>query len=142
MSISDERRSPYTFKRFLISLVVIVIGIFVLVVVLYASVDIRCAKEANRWLVAYPDSEILSDSYTGFRPFGLGITTRWLHSTDDKVTVRRWYTERNNQLSQEGYSIVGGISRLQMGYSDATEEEGGGTIIRLNSECAVVYVFW
>ena len=133
----DERtNTPKGCLRFL---VLITIGFIVIVSIFYFGVDSSCRSDARIWLEDYPDSEFVEETYTFFRPFGIGETLRALYSPDPPNTVRNWYLQRDIEHGEEGHVRHSGQLRVNR-YIRAGDNEG--TDIILEGECARQWVLW
>lgn len=112
-------------------ILVIIVGTFVCLGVLSFYVDSTCVSEAETWIPLYPNAEVVSERYTGMRPFGMGSTNLQLLTPDDILEVRRFYQE-----SRAGLDPAKANSGLASVLFNLREAEGGGTLITLTSECA------
>ncbi len=132
--------SRYSNRGCAVAMVLSVIGIFVCAVAIYIAADVSCVRDANTWLVDYPGAELVSEDYTFLRPFGIGVTTRILYTTDPQTQVGMWYRNRDQALNiEQGLSRNTGIA--QMRWTAAPAQDRDGTYIRLYSECAPTFVF-
>jgi len=121
-------RSP---RGCLVTLALIMVGIFVLIVLVNVAVDNACARGAQNWLPAYPGSEVVSEDYTFLRLWGIGTSQQVLYSEDDVETVDDWYRAWNRQKGAE-FASRGGAQMVW----DVEEADNGGTTITLFSTCA------
>ena len=120
-------------------LALITIGFIALVAFMYFGVGTSCRSHADIWLEDYPNSELVSETYTFLRPFGIGETLRVLYSPDSPNVVRNWYMERDRERDDEGLVRNDGQARVNR-YIRAGDNEG--TDIGLESECASQWVLW
>lgn len=115
----------------LLTLGLIMVGIFALIVLTNAAFDHQCRTGAENWLPAYPGSEVISEDYTFLQMWGIGTSQQVLFSEDDVDTVDDWYRAWNRQQAAEGASRGG--ARMVW---DVDEADNGGTTIVLFSQCA------
>lgn len=99
----------------------------------YAAIDISCVAAANEWLPDYPDAELVEETYSFLRPWGVGETTRILYSPDAPFDVSIWYREGDRERSDEGKSPTDGPARMRW---FVRETEDGGSTILLTSNCS------
>jgi hypothetical protein len=89
-----------------------------------------CHRNAAAWIPIYPDSEVISQSYTFAEPFGVGITQMRLYTPDSPVEVRQWYIDERSKNEPNPTNLLATMSYRVLRGSD------GGSEISLNSECA------
>jgi hypothetical protein len=94
-----------------------------------AVLDIGCANDASLWIPPYPDAELIAEDFDYLRPFGIGSTTQEYFTTDDFVTVNRWYTGQSRKALAEGGSRTIATMRKRI------LDEEDGTRIFLISSC-------
>lgn len=135
-----DRGSPLSLRGCLLFLVISLIGVFLCVIVVYAGAEYACERDAKRWLVDYPGSQLVEEEYSWLRPFGIGRTVRTLYTTDARVDVSRWYTEHSIELDQEGKSLEDSYPTMRWRLTNVPDD--GGTSIQLFSECALDLVLW
>ncbi len=124
-------RPNVTNKGCLLSIVLIIMGIFSLVVLITVVVDGECESGGRYWLPAYPEAELIEEDYSFIRMWGIGESYRVFFTPDDTNTVRRWY-QQSDRANVDEFRDRGGATlgwRLRQG-------EDGGTHITLYSECA------
>lgn len=132
MGVLDKRHNFW--KSCMASMILIPIGILLLSVLIGISVDVICTREADLWLAHYPGAEVVSEEYNFIRPFGIGVTTRVLHTSEEIDIVRPWYIERDRENIRNAI-----YPNRQVAAHDWTVEErqdGGGTRITLHLQCA------
>lgn len=129
-----EHESRYTARGCLLVLVMIIISISACGGVFYVAVDASCVSDAELWLADYPYSVVQQETFTFFRPFGIGQTTRLLYSPDPINAVRAWYMARDTRLIGEGNIKNRGYARVT--YLLRESSVGSGTDIILRSSCA------
>lgn len=120
-------RRPLTM---LLTMLAICVGTLVCSGGLMVVLDFQCVQNTNAWLPVYPNSTVLSESYTFLRPFGMGITRVRLSSPDAPNTVRQWYIDFRSQNEVNPVNLL-----ASMNYS-VQQGENGGSVINLSSECA------
>lgn len=118
-------------RSYLIVIMLISFGICGLTSAITYFYDSTCRAGASNWLPVYPNATLVQENYSFLTMHGIGVTEREFYSPDDYLEVRRWYQNEN--------TIAGRENRTRGGSSldyRAVEAEGGGTQIRLISECA------
>lgn len=118
----------------LVTTLAMIVGTFLCIGSLALAIDGSCVRDANRWLVDYPDSEVVTEDYNFLRPFGLGETTRILYTPDPVRDVRLWYNRHNTELSAQGYNRSSGQARMI--WRANADPERNGTRIFLYVDCA------
>jgi len=106
------------------------LGTLICVLTLSVTIDSVCAREASEQIPPYPNSTVIRQSHTLFRPFGMGETVMVLETDDDQRDVLKWYTE----IRQQAVSNYQGLSVLNFNVSP--RESGDGARIVLTSDCA------
>jgi hypothetical protein len=134
-----ERETNYGIKGCLLVVGMMIVSVFMCIFLIYVSVDISCVNNAGKWMIDYPGAELIEETYSGIRPFGIGFTQRTIYTTDDLNDVRSWYLANDRQLNDGGEAITGGMGRMGRSYRAAP---GGGTNIELSQECSSVMVPW
>jgi hypothetical protein len=132
--MGDPAETRYPWRSCLVTLVLIPIGVLIVAVLIYIAIDATCTGEADLWLVDYPDAELVSEQYDFVRPFGIGITTRVLHTPDAQSTVRVWYSNQQRETAREGH-----VPRRQLAIFQWTigrVPDGDGSQITLYQQCA------
>lgn len=94
-------------------------------------VDAACVSLAQTWIPPYPGSEVASESYTGWRPFGFGVTTRTLETPIPPAEVRNWY---NRVRREAGTTPPAGLALMNFRITENSAT--GGSRIVLSSQCA------
>jgi hypothetical protein len=118
----------------LFQLVVMTLAIMLCLSGITVAVDASCHRDSTRWLVDYPDSEVVSHEYTFIRAWGIGETTRMLYSPHDPTTVRLWYNNHNTEIASQGHVRGGG--QADMRWQIIENPDGDGTLIVLTTRCA------
>ena len=135
---ASENRTPL--GRLLLSMALIIFGIFVFVVVLTLGIDVRCASDINYWTPIYPGAEHVRTDQNGFfRPRASGITEQVYHTSEDVVTVRAWYRDYRREITrntQNRDSDVAARGIADTSYRIVEDPDRGGTLIYFYSECA------
>jgi len=139
--IAAVDRKGCTVRGLLWSLIFIPIGILFCSTSVYVAVDSSCHKDATRWLVDYPNAELVEQTHTGFRPFGLGTTIRLLRSPDRELAVKAWYWDHNTELNQQRIFMADSLATMHITYP-IVEDNSEVTWIELRSECLEDYIFW
>ena len=129
----------FTLKGCLVFLSVVVTGLFLCMTTMFVSVDRKCVGDAHTFLPDYPGAEVIDAQYSWIHAFGIGETTRTLYTPDDRSLVIRWYQAHEQALSDEGKMVSSGYATVRRFLS---QPEGGGTIIRLYSQCETQLVLW
>jgi len=124
----------------LITVLVFVFGILFCTTSVYVITDEACQNTASRWLPDYPNSQVTQEEHSWIRPFGIGVTTRILYTTDRRVDVIRWYADYETALSQQGHTRDRGAAVLSHWIHDAPN--GEGTIIEMHSQCNPEMALW
>lgn len=125
-------RFEYTPKKVFISMLVIFAGIVLCSGITFISIDFICVGNANAWLPQYPNAEVISETHTFLRPWGMGVTRMVLHSDDDRAIVADWYLK---ERAKNG--VTDPVNLLAtMSYSVRRNSDGSGTTISLSSDCA------
>lgn len=126
---SDSFR--YTPRVLLLTMFFFCGGIFACSAGLTAVLDVVCTRNASEWLPIYPNSIVIVENHTFVRPFGVGITTMQLYTPDRDTVVRDWYIQERGKNEANPMNLL-----ATMNYSVRRDPENGGSIIRLQSECA------
>ncbi|PJF29706.1 MAG: hypothetical protein CUN52_07030 [Phototrophicales bacterium] len=124
----------YSTRGCFIVIIMIFISIFACGTIFYVAVDTSCVNEADLWLVDYPNSRLIQETYSFMRPFGIGKTNRILYSEDPINAVRSWYMARDKRLIEAGNVKNRGYGRNT--YLLDTAPDKKGTMIMLISNCA------
>ena len=135
----DDRRYPLSIRWFVIISILIFASTFICIFITAIAVDRSCSNAAADWLPTYPGAEVISEEYTWLRPFGIGDTTRILYTPDSRQDVLSWYAGNDRALEEKGYHRTDGHANL---YWRLGSPAGGGTTIRLISQCAPALVLW
>lgn len=112
-------------------ILIIIVGTFICLAGLVFTVDNMCFQEAQIWIPRYPNAEVISETYTGSRPFGIGETILVLRSPDSVIDVRQFYREVRGLQNPNAATQTLGNPRFQL-----SEDPEGGTRIILTSACA------
>jgi hypothetical protein len=126
----ERKGFRYTPRSCMLTIVIIIVGTFVCAGALIFITDTVCQRNAAQWLPRYPDAQIVAESRTFLRTFGVGVTQVTLTTPDDPTTVRSWY---NDERSRNEANPVNLLATMNLRVS---EGENGGSIILLSSECA------
>lgn len=126
--------SRYTTRGCLLGILMIVLGIIGCGSIFYVAVDTSCVSDADLWLVDYPNSRLQEETFSFFRPFGIGQTTRVLYSPDPINAVRDWYMDRDRRLIEAGNVKNRNYARMAYLLDNAPGDDG--TVIALVSNCA------
>lgn len=136
-----EMHGNRSIGRTIVSVILIIIGIFVCAVSLVIGSDIYCAADIDHWMPVYPEAQLVQSDHTFFRPRASGITRQQYITEDDPNTVRRWYGEYRREITRNvsgegGNSEVAarGISTNDL--SIQQNPDGDGSLITILSECA------
>lgn len=121
----------YTPRVVLLTMLFFCAGIFACSAALTMVLDVVCTRNASDWLPRYPDSTIVVENYTFMRPFGVGITRMQLYTPDNETVVRDWYIDTRGKNEANPVNLL-----ATMNYSVRRDPESGGSMIRLQSECA------
>lgn len=106
------------------------LGILLCLFALGVSIDMVCVRDANDMIPIYPNSTLISQSYTMFRPFGLGDTVVVLETDDAERDVLEWYGDIRTQNMTSYQSLA------EMRFSVGPRADGAGARIVLTSDCA------
>ncbi len=129
----------YTWRTWFMFLVIIFVIFSVCGMTVYVGLDVSCYNDAQKWLPDYPDAELVNESHTFVRAFGVGETTRILYTTDDQQTVYDWYFDHDQANNVTGARRDDGIGFMRW---TVAENDGGGTQIVLYSECSSDIIPW
>jgi hypothetical protein len=129
--VSETR---YSWRTCLATMVIIPVAVMIVVVLLYIVIDNICVAEADRWLPVYPGAELVSESHEFVRPFGIGITTRVLYTSDPTSTVFGWYANYQRMTATEGHQQRRQLTIVRWTVDEAPDEDG--TLITLYQQCA------
>lgn len=130
----------YTGKTWLIFLLGITGAILMCSSSIYVGMDLTCYNDAQRWLEDYPDSEVVSETYSFIRPFGIGETTRILYTEDSRNEVWDWYFRRDQRVNATGERRDDSFGVLRWFVDEA--QDGDGTQIVLYSDCSSDMELW
>lgn len=130
MAIPEHTRA-YTLKGCALTFVLIMAGITALTILATLGFDKACSDAGKTWLPTYPGAELVEESYSFLRMFGIGTSRRVLFSSDDYLDVRRWYQDSDIENSRNNASRGGATFNVL-----AQEANGGGTDIIITFECA------
>lgn len=92
--------------------------------------DVVCYSNASTWIPYYPNAEVVSESYTLFRPFGMGRTRVVLRSDDSSTVVGKWYYDYRREQGLMPSNMLASVN-----YHVQPQPEGG-VRISLSSSCA------
>lgn len=106
---------------------------------LYVVTDLNCAQAADRWLPDYPGAEVVSQTHSWLRPFGIGETTRILRTPDTVSEVDLWYLRSDRQRTANGELRDSNTAWLRWAVD---EVESGGSVIVLVSHCEPALALW
>jgi hypothetical protein len=138
--IHGERRSG-GFRGCFLATLGITLGILICTFSVYVAVDVSCTGDAGRWLPDYPGAEVVSQTYSWLRPFGIGETIRVLYSPDSRRDVVNWYADRDQARVDRGDARDGGPALMRWAIVPPANGASGSTII-LTSVCSPELRLW
>lgn len=139
MERNDESPSFYSRRGCSLFLMIVTVVIFGVIFGLYFWVDTGCVAGANDWLDDYPGATFIRQEHSFLRPFGIGLTTRIVHSDHTIDTVEDWYISNDLARYRNGMSRADGAAWMRWFTEEADD---GGTIIILQSDCAKQWALW
>jgi len=135
---ASEKRT--SLGRLLLSLMLIIFGIFVFIVLLTAGIDLRCSADIDFWTPIYPGAEhVRTDQRGCVRRRAWGITERVCCTSDEPVLVRTWYRDYRRGIPEDMAtrdSDVAARGLADTSYRIADDPDSDGTLIYFYSECA------
>ncbi len=130
VEIIEREQFRYTPRIFLLTLILILGGIFLCTGVLFFTTDATCLRNTSQWIPMYPNAEVVEEQKTFLTTFGMGVTQVTLSTPDDPNTVRQWYLDTRRQNEANPTNLLATMRYL------VREGENGGSTIILSSECA------
>ncbi len=126
----ERDRPTYSLRSCMLSILLIFVGIFLCVSVVFVVADTSCRNNTAMWIPMYPDAEVVEERKTFLNTFGMGVTQVTLSTPDDPNTVRKWYLDTRAQNEANPTNLLATMRYL------VREGENGGSTIILSSECA------
>lgn len=127
----DRNEQNWSWKRTLISLLLMMAGIIACMSIWVISTDQTCAADINSWYIHYPGAEIVERQVNFMRPNAMGITITTLHTPDSPHLVWRWYIGQLRHV--DGVRQV--INLATVSWNIQASPMRGGTDIELYAEC-------
>ncbi|NJL57793.1 hypothetical protein HC928_23680 [bacterium] len=129
----EYRRSHMGLRGCLLLSLLMLLGLLGIGGGFYAAIDISCVSAAAEWLPDYPGAELVEQTHSFIRPWGVGETTRILYTPDAPFDVNTWYRDGDLERTREGKSPTSGPARMRWFVREA--DDGGSTIL-LFSNCS------
>lgn len=125
-----------------ISLVIIPVMLFACGFSIFAMVTLHCVDESGRWIIDYPDSEVVSQEHDWLVEWGIGTTSRVLYTPDPPGVVRAWYSGAIvEKIEQTGDTRGSGVAQIPFPFITEADD-GEGTMIFLTCRCAPTLKMW
>lgn len=131
---------PYPWRGCFLTMLLIPVGVVILGLIFYVSVHLTCRKDFDRWVMNYPNAEIVEEDYSWLMPYSIGETVRVLYSPDPAADVRRWYNAQSRALFDEGHSRAGNTGEVNWRIVDADDDQG--SLIYIFCTCSPRMALW
>jgi hypothetical protein len=101
-----------------IAIVLMLLAIFICATGTTLFLDNRCHTLITRWMPLYPDGEIISQTHSFLRPFGLGRTEVVMEVPETSTEIRTWF---NEERARRGAVPDGVVRKVSLNFEPVAE---------------------